>query len=82
MAVVYLAEQVEPVRRQVALKVIKLGMDTKDVVTRFEAERSERVRIQEQRKAHVFRVDLRPYGLGGGDDVLPGALHDCQRHHR
>jgi serine/threonine protein kinase len=37
--VVYLAEQAEPVRRQVALKVIKLGMDTKNVIRRFEAER-------------------------------------------
>jgi tetratricopeptide (TPR) repeat protein len=37
--VVYMAEQVEPVRRRVALKVIKLGMDTKHVIARFEAER-------------------------------------------
>lgn len=37
--VVYMAEQEEPVRRKVALKVIKLGMDTKSVVARFEAER-------------------------------------------
>ena len=37
--VVYVAEQKEPVRRKVALKVIKLGMDTKQVVARFEAER-------------------------------------------
>ena len=37
--VVYLAEQEEPVRRQVALKVIKLGMDTKRVIARFQAER-------------------------------------------
>src|SRR3954470_13424616 len=37
--VVYMAEQEEPVRRRVALKVIKLGMDTKQVVGRFEAER-------------------------------------------
>jgi serine/threonine protein kinase/Flp pilus assembly protein TadD len=37
--VVYMAEQEEPVRRRVALKVIKLGMDTKNVVARFEAER-------------------------------------------
>ena len=36
--VVYVAEQVEPVRRRVALKVIKLGMDTQQVVARFEAE--------------------------------------------
>jgi tetratricopeptide (TPR) repeat protein len=37
--VVYMAEQEEPVRRCVALKVIKLGMDTKQVIARFEAER-------------------------------------------
>src|SRR5438874_5260375 len=37
--VVYVAEQTEPVRRRVALKVIKLGMDTKQVIARFEAER-------------------------------------------
>jgi WD40 repeat protein/serine/threonine protein kinase len=39
MGVVYMAEQEEPVRRRVALKIIKLGMDTKQVVARFEAER-------------------------------------------
>jgi len=37
--VVYMAEQEQPIRRRVALKVIKLGMDTKQVVARFEAER-------------------------------------------
>src|ERR1041385_633974 len=37
--VVYMAEQERPVRRRVALKVIKLGMDTKSVIARFEAER-------------------------------------------
>ena len=37
--VVYMAEQEEPIRRRVALKVIKLGMDTKEVIARFEAER-------------------------------------------
>src|SRR6266853_520717 len=37
--VVYMAEQDEPVQRRVALKVIKLGMDTKQVIARFEAER-------------------------------------------
>ncbi|MEI6394742.1 MAG: serine/threonine protein kinase, partial [Verrucomicrobiota bacterium] len=37
--VVYAAEQEQPVRRRVALKVIKLGMDTKQVIARFEAER-------------------------------------------
>src|SRR5215472_3206942 len=37
--IVYMAEQTEPVRRRVALKVIKLGMDTVSVIARFEAER-------------------------------------------
>ncbi|MEM8733090.1 MAG: protein kinase, partial [Planctomycetota bacterium] len=39
MGVVYMAEQVEDVRRRVALKVIKQGMDTRQVIARFEAER-------------------------------------------
>jgi serine/threonine protein kinase/WD40 repeat protein len=39
MGAVFMAEQTEPVRRNVALKIIKLGMDTKSVVARFEAER-------------------------------------------
>ena len=37
--IVYLADQEEPVKRRVALKVIKLGMDTREVIARFEAER-------------------------------------------
>ena len=37
--VVFMAEQAEPVRRRVALKIIKLGMDTRQVIARFEAER-------------------------------------------
>ncbi|MCC7375560.1 MAG: protein kinase [Verrucomicrobiales bacterium] len=37
--VVFMAQQVEPVRRRVALKVIKLGMDTRNVIARFDAER-------------------------------------------
>src|SRR6188474_3681888 len=37
--VVYMAEQEKPIRRRVALKVIKLGMDTRNVIARFEAER-------------------------------------------
>ena len=39
MGVVYMAEQTEPVRRKVALKIIKPGMDTRQVIARFEAER-------------------------------------------
>src|SRR6266850_6759087 len=37
--IVYLAEQEEPVRRRVALKVVRLGMDTEEIIARFEAER-------------------------------------------
>jgi serine/threonine protein kinase len=39
MGTVWMAEQHEPIRRKVALKVVKLGMDTKQVIARFEAER-------------------------------------------
>ncbi len=39
MGSVYLAEQREPVRRRIALKIIKAGMDTRQVIARFEAER-------------------------------------------
>ena len=39
MGIVYEAQQEKPIKRRVALKVIKAGMDTKEVVARFEAER-------------------------------------------
>ncbi|MCZ6652156.1 MAG: bifunctional serine/threonine-protein kinase/formylglycine-generating enzyme family protein [Planctomycetota bacterium] len=39
MGTVYVAEQTAPIRRRVALKIIKLGMDTRQVIARFEAER-------------------------------------------
>ena len=39
MDIVYLAEQREPIRRRVALKIIKPGMDSKQVLARFKAER-------------------------------------------
>jgi hypothetical protein len=52
--VVYVAEQVEPVRRRVALKVIKLGMDTHAVVARFEAERQALALMDHPNIAKVF----------------------------
>jgi len=52
--VVYVAEQTEPVRRRVALKVIKLGMDTKVVVARFEAERQALATMDHPNIAKVF----------------------------
>src|SRR5215471_20569752 len=37
MGIVYLAEQQEPIQRRVAVKVIKLGMDSKEIIARFES---------------------------------------------
>src|SRR5436190_445217 len=51
---VYLAEQDEPVRRTVALKIIKLGMDTRAVVARFEAERQALAMMEHPNIARVF----------------------------
>ncbi len=52
--VVWMAEQAEPVRRRVALKVIKLGMDTKAVIARFEAERQAIARMDHPNIAKIF----------------------------
>ncbi len=52
--IVYRAEQKEPVRRQVALKVIKPGMDSKQVIARFEAERQALALLDHPNIAHVF----------------------------
>ena len=51
--IVFMAEQEEPVRRRVALKVIKLGMDSKSVIARFEAERQALAMMDHQ---HIARV--------------------------
>ncbi|MGA2658135.1 MAG: serine/threonine-protein kinase [Verrucomicrobiota bacterium] len=52
--VVYVAEQQEPIRRQAALKIIKLGMDTRQVVARFEAERQALALMDHPNIAKVF----------------------------
>src|SRR6266545_4237500 len=52
--VVYLAEQTRPVRRKVALKVLKPGMDTRQVVARFEAERQALAIMDHPNIARVF----------------------------
>ncbi len=54
MGTVYLAEQTEPVRRRIALKIIKLGMDTKQVVARFEAERQALALMDHPNVAQVY----------------------------
>ncbi|HVR34348.1 MAG TPA: protein kinase, partial [Methylomirabilota bacterium] len=52
--VVFMAEQEQPVRRKVALKIIKLGMDTKQVVARFDAERQALAMMDHPNIARVF----------------------------
>jgi tetratricopeptide (TPR) repeat protein len=52
--VVFTAEQQQPVRRKVAIKVIKLGMDTREVVARFEAERQALAMMDHPNIAKVF----------------------------
>lgn len=63
--IVYNAEQEEPVRRGVALKIIKLGMETKSVIERFEAERQALAMMDHPNIAHVFDAGAtdrgRPY---------------------
>jgi serine/threonine protein kinase len=63
--VVFMAEQGEPVRRKVALKVVKPGMDTKTVIARFEAERQALALMDHPNIAHVFDAGAtengRPY---------------------
>lgn len=54
MGVVYEAEQTEPITRLVALKIIKLGMDTREIVARFEAERQALAVMQHPSIAQVF----------------------------
>jgi non-specific serine/threonine protein kinase/serine/threonine-protein kinase len=54
MGVVYLAEQEQPIRRKVALKVIKLGMDTKEVIARFESERQALAMMNHPNIAQVY----------------------------
>jgi len=54
MGVVYKAEQIKPVKRSVALKIIKLGMDTKQVVARFETERQALAVMDHPNIAKVF----------------------------
>jgi serine/threonine-protein kinase len=52
--IVFLAEQTQPVRRKVALKVLKPGMDTRQVVARFEAERQALALMDHPNLAHIF----------------------------
>ncbi len=84
MGVVYLAEQSEPIRRRVALKLIKLGMDTKSVVARFNAERQALALLDHPNVARVYEAGAtetgRPYFVM---EYVPGEpiTKFCDAHH-
>ena len=83
MGIVYLAEQQEPIKRQVALKVIKPGMDSKRVIARFEAERQTLALLDHPNIAHVYDAGMtetgRPYFVMEHVKGLPITEH-CDRH--
>ncbi len=60
--VVWMAEQEQPVRRRVALKILKLGMDTKEVVARFEQERQALAMMDHPNIAKVFDAGATLFG--------------------
>jgi serine/threonine protein kinase/tetratricopeptide (TPR) repeat protein len=62
MGEVWLAEQKEPVRRRVALKVVKAGMNTREVITRFESERQALALMDHPAIAKVFDAGSTPQG--------------------
>jgi eukaryotic-like serine/threonine-protein kinase len=83
MGVVYLAEQHEPIRRQVAVKVIKPGTDTRAVIARFEAERQALALMDHPSIAQVYDAgstqDGRPYFAMEYVAGLPLTAY-CDRH--
>lgn len=63
MGVVYLAEQVLPIRRKVALKIVKLGLDLDQVVARFESERQALAMMEHPSIAEIHDAGATPEGL-------------------
>ncbi len=59
---VYMVEQVEPVRRRLALKIVKLGMDTAEVIARFDAEKQALAMMSHPNIARVFDAGSTPSG--------------------
>ncbi len=83
MGLVYLAEQEEPIARQVALKIIKLGMDTRAVLSRFQSEQQALALMDHPNIAQVYeagsRDDGRPYFVM---EYVPGVpiTQYCDQH--
>jgi WD40 repeat protein/serine/threonine protein kinase/tetratricopeptide (TPR) repeat protein len=70
--VVYMAEQEQPVRRKVALKIIKLGMDSRQVIARFEAERQALALMDHPNIARIFDAGvtgLSPFEISNVSDL-------------
>ena len=63
MGVVYRAQQLKPIRREVALKIIKPGMDSKQVIARFESERQALAVMDHANIARVFDAGTTAAGL-------------------
>ncbi len=63
MGVVYLAEQVQPIRRKIALKIVKLGLDLDQVVARFESERQALAMMEHPSIAEIHDAGATPEGL-------------------
>src|SRR5262245_33091673 len=74
MGVVFMAEQTRPVQRTVALKIIKQGMDTQQVIARFEAERQALAMMDHPNIAHV--LDAGTTGPGSGCPGRPYFVMD------
>ena len=83
MGIVYLAQQERPIRRQVALKIIKPGMDSKSVIARFEAERQALALLDHPHIAHVHDAGAteagRPYFVMEYVQGVPITEH-CDRY--
>ncbi len=62
LGVVWLAEQTKPLRREVALKIVKLGMDSKEVIGRFEAERNTLSLMSHPGIAHAYDAGITDRG--------------------
>src|SRR5262249_44294444 len=83
MGLVYKAEQRQPIRRTVAIKIIKLGMDTKEVIARFESERQALAMLSHPNVAKVLDAGAtetgRPYFVM---EFVPGEpiTAYCDRH--
>ena len=84
MGIVYLAQQKEPIRRRVALKIMKTGLDTKEAVTRFQAERQALALLDHPGIAKIYDAGTAPDGrlyfvmeLFNG---IPHITEFCDRH--